>query len=207
MQFSSNLIPFCSRSLFFFNFRSNDFVNFFSASSFFFLHMIFEITVSTGTIRLAIKLLRIYLKWMVFDVISCLKWNLWNAIFYQRLIYYEQLILPNINCRKKNDYETSQWWIFNSNLFPVFPPIPTECYSHLFCLFFYNFSSWDIGVFGSQSTTESIIIRNMLNLSNKSDLKRFYNWKFNHFPDVFWSTSSLNYNYNGKKTTKTIKRI
>lgn len=142
MQFSSNLIPFCSRSLFFSISVQMILLIFFSASSFFFLHMIFEMTVCTGTIRLAIKLLRIYLKWMVFDVISCLKWNLWNAIFYQRLIYYEQLILPNINCRKKNDYETSQWWIFNSNLFPFFPPHPQwMLYSSLLSLF-YNFLRW-----------------------------------------------------------------
>lgn len=192
MQFSSNLVPFCSRSLFF-NFRSNDFVNFFSALSFFFLYMIFEMTVYTGTIRLAIKLLRIYLKWnfwchqlseMEFMKCNLLPtFNIMNNSFCQTLIAEKKTIT-----KLPNDEFSIQIY------FPVFPPFPTEFYLHLFCLFFYNFLSQDIRVFGSQSTTESIIIHNMVNLSNKSDLKRFYNWKFNHFPDVFWSTSSLNYN-------------
>lgn len=114
--------------------------------------------------------------------------------------------MPNINCRKKtitilpNDEFSIQIG------FQFILPIPNECYIFISSVSF-STTFWveNIGVFGSQSTTESIIIRNMLNLSNKSDLKRFYNWKFNHFPDVFWSTSSLN--YNEKKITKTIKRI
>lgn len=119
--------PFCSRSLFFSISVQMILLIFFSASSFFFLYMIFEMTVTTGTIRLAIKLLRIF--W-VFDVISSLKcnilptFNIMNNSFFQTLIAKKKTITKLLNDEFSIQFCFQFFplshWILSSSLLSLF---------------------------------------------------------------------------------------